>query len=479
MNILYSFYMFYKLQYFFMIITFSKIDSFQDVLEPINIKSKENNKDIIEKNNYPIMNQNLEVVLNEETNQNLEVVVNEKAEDNVNKEYINDNDDFFSKLSEYNKIHSIKPSLDIKKIIIETFINFIILIFGMIVGFYLYIYIYKVRECFSIIYLKKWIKRIRKNDKATYDQRKSKFDETFIYPKGDIAEMIEDLNIYFKSFDKDKKEEKKSKVKYVALYGPPGSGKTVFAKAFAKLHKAKFFTTNAGNFYSMFFSGATTNVQNFLQKIRDTNGPAVGFIDEIESIAATRVSGTNSEALNKLLTYDFTSSEYPRVIFYATNRIQDIDPALTRAERTTYMLKIDTLKLPDAREEKEYSEFEEDSNKSVVKRKIAVMVGSHKLLFDKDYNIQKMKTELEKIITDVSSIEDFFLYLQINIKKSKQSFITEKVVKDSIKTLIYMIKERKDINWKKIEEGFVSRVRERRVHQQNDIPDLVTIIDQL
>jgi SpoVK/Ycf46/Vps4 family AAA+-type ATPase len=417
--------MLYKLRYFFVIITFSKTNSFQDVLEPINIKSRKKNKYIIEEHNYPIMNQNLEVV------------VNETAEDNVNKEDINDNDKFVSKISEDNNISYNNTSNDIvKTVFLKKLIITILCVFVFIV-------FYNIRNGFIINFFKNLIKSNKNTYNGDYKKREKIFKDTFLYEEeGEVANMIKDLNVYYKNYNTLVKEGKKiSKIKYIALYGPPGTGKTTLPQAFAKLHNATFITTNGGDFFNKFYGGTTEKTENFLQQVRDTKGPVVGFIDEVEVIAGSRSEDTikNNESLTKLLTYDFTVSSYPKVIFYATNRIQDVDAALIRAERTAYLAELNPPK-------KEVME-------NLFKQKILTSMKEFDLSFDttKDekYYIEKMKKEMIKTndsesIT-FSDIQDFVGYLQREVMNTSNNKITKDVMESAIKTLNSTIKRRKEI----------------------------------
>jgi cell division protease FtsH len=124
--------------------------------------------------------------------------------------------------------------------------------------------------------------------------------------------------------------------KGVLLIGPPGSGKTMLAKAIASEAKANFFSAHGSDFTEVFLGvGAKRVRQLFRQAAR--NKPAIIFIDEIDCVGRNRKFDTHSEhqqTINALLAAmdGFESSE-GIVVVAATNRPEDLDDALTRPGR--------------------------------------------------------------------------------------------------------------------------------------------------
>ena len=124
--------------------------------------------------------------------------------------------------------------------------------------------------------------------------------------------------------------------KGVLLIGPPGTGKTMLAKAIACEANASFYSAHGSDFTEVFVGvGAKRVRQLFRQALR--NKPAIIFIDEIDCVGRNRKHDTNSEhqqTINALLAaMDGFESSSGIVVVAATNRPEDLDEALTRPGR--------------------------------------------------------------------------------------------------------------------------------------------------
>jgi cell division protease FtsH len=125
--------------------------------------------------------------------------------------------------------------------------------------------------------------------------------------------------------------------KGLLLYGPPGTGKTLLAKAVAQESGASFYSQSASAFVEMFAGLGASRIRKLFATARK-NAPAIIFIDELDAVGAARTGhGFNREqdqTLNQLLVEldGFVSADQV-VVMGASNRIQDLDPALLRPGR--------------------------------------------------------------------------------------------------------------------------------------------------
>ncbi len=124
--------------------------------------------------------------------------------------------------------------------------------------------------------------------------------------------------------------------KGILLHGPPGTGKTMLAKAVAHESGANFFSQSASSFVEMFAGLGAARIRRLFKEARD-NAPAILFIDELDAVGTTRgndVSGERDQTLNQLLVEmdGFEASENV-VVVAASNLLEKLDPALLRPGR--------------------------------------------------------------------------------------------------------------------------------------------------
>ena len=124
--------------------------------------------------------------------------------------------------------------------------------------------------------------------------------------------------------------------KGVLLYGPPGTGKTLLAKAVAGEAGVKFKAVSGSDFDEKYVGVGASKMRKLFDEAKE-NAPCIIFIDEIDSIGGRRHSKQSNydrQTLNTLLSeMDGFDGSGGVVVIAATNRIEDLDPALTRPGR--------------------------------------------------------------------------------------------------------------------------------------------------
>ena len=173
--------------------------------------------------------------------------------------------------------------------------------------------------------------KVKFNDVAGLDEEKE-----------ELVEIVEFL----------KKPEKFTKMgakipKGVLLYGKPGTGKTLIAKAIAGEADVPFISMSGSEFIEMFAGLGASRVRKLFEKARKL-APCIVFIDEIDAIGSRRSSNSgaeteNNQTLNQLLVeMDGFSSEETIIVLAATNRPEMLDKALLRPGRFDRQITIPT-----------------------------------------------------------------------------------------------------------------------------------------
>ncbi|SKC39903.1 cell division protease FtsH [[Eubacterium] yurii] len=123
----------------------------------------------------------------------------------------------------------------------------------------------------------------------------------------------------------------------VLFYGPPGTGKTLMARAIAGEASVPFYKVNGSDFVELYVGLGARRVRNLYKTARE-NAPCIVFIDEVDSIGGARGGFKGSSEDDKTLTallneLDGFSAKKGVITIAATNRLQDLDPALVRPGR--------------------------------------------------------------------------------------------------------------------------------------------------
>eukprot|EP00917_Polyrhabdina_sp_WS-2016_P007037 GHVP01015688.1.p1 GENE.GHVP01015688.1~~GHVP01015688.1.p1 ORF type:complete len:661 (+),score=131.09 GHVP01015688.1:220-2202(+) len=167
------------------------------------------------------------------------------------------------------------------------------------------------------------VPNVRWTDIGGYDNEKEKLREVIEWPL-QHSEIFSSIHI--------------RPPKGVLLYGPPGCGKTLMAKAVASEKAMNFISVKGPEIFKKWVGESERSLRRLFEKARQ-HQPCVLFIDEIDAIAPSRqkersLSGVENRVLSQLLTeLDGISSSQSTVIIGATNRPQDLDPAILRPGR--------------------------------------------------------------------------------------------------------------------------------------------------
>ena len=170
----------------------------------------------------------------------------------------------------------------------------------------------------------------------------------------DVAGLTEEKEELIEIVDFLKKPEKYAKMgarvpRGVLLYGKPGTGKTLLAKAIAGEADVPFISMSGSEFIEMFAGLGASRVRKLFEKARKL-APCIVFIDEIDAIGSRRSSNSgaeteNNQTLNQLLVeMDGFSSEETIIVLAATNRPEMLDKALLRPGRFDRQI---TIPAPD------------------------------------------------------------------------------------------------------------------------------------
>ena len=185
-----------------------------------------------------------------------------------------------------------------------------------------------------------------------YGNEKSKITFADIAGNSNAKEDLEEVVDFLKNPGKFKGV--KAKIpKGVLLVGPPGTGKTMIARAVAGEAKVPFYTISGSEFVEMFVGVGASRVRDLFTKAKK-NSPCIIFVDEIDAVGRRRGAGLGGghdereQTLNQILVeMDGFEQGENVIVLAATNRADVLDPALLRPGR--FDRRVD-IPLPDRRD---------------------------------------------------------------------------------------------------------------------------------
>ncbi|MBI2663870.1 AAA family ATPase [Candidatus Woesearchaeota archaeon] len=243
--------------------------------------------------------------------------------------------------------------------------------------------------------------------------------------------------------------------KGLLLYGAPGTGKTMLAKAVATESEANFILVNGPELFSKWVGDSEKAVREVFKKARQTS-PTIIFFDEIDSLAPRR--GTSSDTnvtervVNQLLTeMDGLEDLYDIVVIAATNRPDMVDPALLRPGRFDRMVlapvpdekaRLEIFKVHTQNMPINYKSLSKDYTPGKAVNEILSKMAADNAISDKDAKKKPAATDFSKL-----SDEDKFLY---SLAERTEGYVGADIEAVCREAAIFAL--RKDFSAKEVEE---------------------------
>ena len=217
--------------------------------------------------------------------------------------------------------------------------------------------------------------------------------------------------------------------KGVLLYGKPGTGKTLIAKAIAGEANVPFISMSGSEFIEMFAGLGASRVRKLFEKARKV-APCIVFIDEIDAIGSRRSSGSgaeteNNQTLNQLLVeMDGFDTEETIIVLAATNRPEMLDTALLRPGRFDRQI---TINVPDKRGREEILKIHSANKKLAENVKLATIAEDTAGLTGAELaNILNeaaiLATINEHEVIEQEDIEEAFKKVTIGLQKASRVY---------------------------------------------------------
>ena len=191
-------------------------------------------------------------------------------------------------------------------------------------------------------------RRSRKSEDAKEGEDKITLDDIGGYTK--VKQELKELLELQLKYARLMEQMKVPPIRGLLLYGPPGVGKTMMAKALAKTLDVKLISVSVAEIMYKGYEGAVATIKEVFNRARE-NRPAIILLDELDAIASKRTqrgNGESSKIVNQLLTeMDGIRNLKEVVVIGTTNRIKVIDPALLRPGRFDIVIKMGLPNLED------------------------------------------------------------------------------------------------------------------------------------
>ncbi|BCS92788.1 AAA family ATPase [Metallosphaera javensis (ex Sakai et al. 2022)] len=184
-------------------------------------------------------------------------------------------------------------------------------------------------------------RRSRKSEDAKEGEDKITLDDIGGYTK--VKQELKELLELQLKYARLMEQMKVPPIRGLLLYGPPGVGKTMMAKALAKTLDVKLISVSVAEIMYKGYEGAVATIKEVFNRARE-NRPAIILLDELDAIASKRTqrgNGESSKIVNQLLTeMDGIRNLKEVVVIGTTNRIKVIDPALLRPGRFDIVIRM-------------------------------------------------------------------------------------------------------------------------------------------
>ena len=232
------------------------------------------------------------------------------------------------------------------------------------------------------------------------------------------------------------------------LYGPPGCGKTLLAKAVANESESNFILVKGPELLNKWVGESEKGIREIFKKARQVS-PTIIFFDEIDSIAKKRGRGNRDSVTEKMVNTLLTEMDGLEelndvVVIAATNRPDILDPALLRPGRFDRIL---LTPLPS-----------EEARKEIFK------IHTKNMPLSKDVIISKLTKETENYVgSDIESVcrEAGMIALRNDIKASE---ITMANFEEAVKNSKASIRTEDMKRYKDIEESYIRTARGAEIH---------------